>query len=232
MEGKEVFVNPNVNEYAVKNIIYYKLDENGEKKWENIIQRDQNSSFSYITSIKELNNGDFITAGQFWEGDNQNASILKLSKEGDLLWQRFYSYPDKKYCKIYDMEILENGSILLAGVNSSPQEGWMLAVDSLGCLMPNCVTSIEYEEIENDFISIDLYPNPVNHNLNIHFKSIERNSHGTFQVLSNTGQVMKKWKNDKSDHFIIIDVSEFLAGSYYLQYVNNGKTTNRKFIKS
>lgn len=75
--------------------------------------------------------------------------------------------------------------------------------------------------------SYKLYPNPVNHKLNI-------TSSGTInflEIYNVSGQIMYS-KSFSSENFVIIDVSHFEDGIYYLRITeDNGILSSQKFIK-
>lgn len=72
---------------------------------------------------------------------------------------------------------------------------------------------------ENNFI---IYPNPTNNFLNIKLKNKEDNY--IFEIYNNTGQLILE--TDR----LIIDVSEYLNGIYFLKIINN-RTSGIKVIK-
>ncbi len=77
--------------------------------------------------------------------------------------------------------------ILIAIQIRPPQESWLLALDSMGYLLPNCVTSTSEIAVLHAQALL-IYMNSVDHLLNIQFRSDRYISEGRFAyspILSN-----------------------------------------------
>jgi hypothetical protein len=112
-----------------------------------------------------------------------NGSLIKVNRNGNLIWNkqyRSYNYPETyRQHRLYDLDVLANGDIIAVGeINpqdgiSIPQQGWLLRVDSNGCIVDSnwCGwSSVEVEptpvawQAQND---IRVYPNPESDIINI-----------------------------------------------------------------
>jgi hypothetical protein len=119
----------------------------------------------------------YITGQQFEIGilnerpPQVHGFLSKVSMDGELQWIRRYlgtegsQFPDHK---IFDAALLEDGSIIMVGESSDlffedppGQRGWLLKVDSFGCLVPGCQL-VSTEPYETDqALHARVYPNPV-----------------------------------------------------------------------
>jgi hypothetical protein len=87
---------------------------------------------------------------------------LKTDANGDTLWTRTYN-PSDGIDLIRNMLVLPNGDIVMVGFgqgeNSTTQDGWILRVDSMGCLVEGC-GAVGVEEFEEEANYFQAYPNP------------------------------------------------------------------------
>lgn len=111
---------------------------------------------------KGLEDGTIVSCGVSVGDDGSQAGwLIKTDAEGDTLWTRTYN-PSSLIDFIRFMLVMPNGDIVMLGNGRAPgeviQDGWILRVDSMGCLVENCF-SVGVEEMdETGWFSI--YPNP------------------------------------------------------------------------
>ncbi|MFT5148906.1 MAG: hypothetical protein ACI86P_001590, partial [Flavobacteriales bacterium] len=74
--------------------------------------------------------------------------------------------------------------------------------------------------------NVKIYPNPTNSMINI---EIIEGAYDEVSVFSMTGQLIY-FGNNITDK-IMVDVSEFSAGMYFVRFVSNGQATTKRFIK-
>lgn len=233
--GREFYVNPGSNSYCMDDILVYKLDKHGDLLWETRIWDAYcHPVIKAVKGLKELKDGNILVAGSSYEPLRFKGTLIKLSAEGDSLWHRFYTDPTKTETiqhQINDMQVLDNGDILMCGESGGPQEGWLLRVDSMGCLIPNCHTAVE--KIRPDHTAeIMVAPNPVRDQLIVHIAVERRHKEGEFQLINMQGQVVREWDNSMQEITHMIDVDDLPPGQYQLLYSFQGKVlTSHPVVK-
>ena len=231
--GKEYYVNPNSNDYCMDDVYVYKLDKNGKLLWETRL--DDYSCSGNVKSIKkidELESGNILIAGAGGTDGKFHGLVAKLSSTGDSLWQRYYRHPDKPetlFHNFNDMTVLDNGDIILCGESGGPQEGWLMRVDSMGCLIPGCITAIESITSDHSF-EMMIAPNPIHDQLILHLAVDNRFKDGTCSLVNMQGQVVKSWVNTLTEVTHIVDVEDIPSGHYKLVYQSQGQYIESKGV--
>lgn len=204
-----------------------KVDENGESIWQKSITRGTEGQAFWGGG--ELSDGSLVASGptNVTNDGSQAGWLAKMSSIGDTLWTRVYN-PSNGTDYLRNMMVMDNGDIVMVGFgrgeNSTSQDGWILRVDSMGCVVEDChlVGIEESSTVENGF---SVYPNPVNDLLNIETKQgrIKQvdiyNAFGAL-VHSETGSAQQKR----------IEVSGFVAGVYLLMVETDQGVSSTKLV--
>jgi hypothetical protein len=80
-------------------------------------------------------------------------------------------------------------------------------------------------------VAISTYPNPVNSQLKITLPSNWHRKQVTFQVISQSGQVVKRSISGSANQMETVDVTSIAPGIYILSAICNGETAIQKIIK-
>jgi hypothetical protein len=154
-----------------------KLDAQGDSLWSWFSNTNAYEGYeSYITDIIQQNDGSFIAVGQEPTVNPIDSSlqykkqgmILKLTSEGDSVWQHHYYHPQASNKDashyLYRVRPTTDGGYVAAGYLALPdtgtQDSWVIKVDSNGCLTPNClVTGLPQIQRQNH-LEVTVYPNP------------------------------------------------------------------------
>jgi hypothetical protein len=154
-----------------------KLDAQGDSLWSWFSNTNAYEGFdSYITDIIQQDDGSFIAVGQEPTVNPIDSSlqykeqgmILKLTSEGDSVWQHHYYHPQASNKDashyLYRVRPTPDGGYVAAGYLALPdtgtQDSWVIKVDSNGCLTPNClVTGLPQIRWQNHS-EVTVYPNP------------------------------------------------------------------------
>ena len=150
------------------------LDAEGEILWSKEYNQNERASW---TSICASHDGNYYVSG--YEHDNvvfdsngegywlQYGVISKITPEGDLLWHRRYTVeqPNKLYDVFFNVMATSDGGILCNGTtyenDTTHQNAWIVKLDSLGCLTPNCGPSVDVIELPVGRNSpLKIWPNP------------------------------------------------------------------------
>jgi hypothetical protein len=143
-------------------IYVMKIDAVGNEVWTNRLEIPRNQGF---WSGHMYEDGNMLFSGQttYTDDDSQAGWLIKTDEHGDTLWTRTYN-PSPLIDRLLNMLVMPNGDIVMVGSGRAPgqtnQDGWILRVDSMGCLEEGChVVGVEEQlSIYNGQLSI--WPNP------------------------------------------------------------------------
>jgi hypothetical protein len=164
-DGSGLFTGAVGTTSSSKNIAYVaKLSPVGEIVWEKKHAAGITSS-AFAQPVLLENGKAILSGGVTLDLINQikYVRLWKIDAEGEILWERIYSYNESNPNYIYHQIGTSDGGI--AGVGFSHATGtlqdiWMLKVDSLGCLEPGCDGSVAAPE-PGAAIGLSIRPNPV-----------------------------------------------------------------------
>lgn len=129
-----------------------------------------------------LSDGSIVACGQTTdtEDGSQAGWLVKADANGDTLWTRTFN-PSNLIDRLLNMLLMPNGDIVMVGSGRAPgqtiQDGWVLRVDSDGCLVEGCSVGVEdLEQEEGYFIA---YPNPTTSTTTLTWQG---QTHGNFQL--------------------------------------------------
>jgi len=149
-----------------------KLDSAGEFIWQKTYGKSNEDVFE---SALELENGDFILAGASKNDSTYefNGWIMKLSANGDSLWERIYYARADKPNYFRNIKLAQDGGFVIGGdAWGSNQDYWAVKLDSMGCLVPGCDTiGSSIFTLEPDHDIIRLKPNPFIHSTSLTIQS-------------------------------------------------------------
>lgn len=168
---------------------------------------------------------------------------MKLNENGDNIWSRKYSkvYSNFSENAIYDFDILSDGSLIGVGqsndhlAQTQGQQGWIIRVDSMGCLIPGCdtFTATSLKEAPEEIIGVKVYPNPATDMVYIVLKSDNITENISFGVFDMNGNKMAEEKNASMDVSYLLYVENYPSGLYFVKVMQHEKEiTSRKFIKN
>jgi len=202
-----------------------KLNSSGDIQWE---QDYGGSGFERARKILKSVNGGYLIGGytSSEDGDVSNnygsadSWIINISEEGELEWE--ISVGSSRRDETYDLIETSNGDIVVVGYSWEADDGnnrdlWVYKLD---------VATSSSQEILSEKKGLKLYPNPVKNFLEIKSGGQE-NKTATIKIVSISGKTMYKSKTPVSE----IDVSQFPAGLYFLEYRTEDYVGASKFIK-
>lgn len=164
--------------------------------------------------------------------------LAKTNSEGELQWQRRYTYSsdstmfygDQNF--LFDVELAPDGGYVACGYLNdfgiSPESNaWVIKVDEFGCLEPGC-QNVDVNEIRLDMVdALSIYPNPVTTNctveLNISTNRITHSNEETSLILIDpTGKQLQRILVPPfiNDYKLQIDLSNYSGGVYQMHWIN------------
>ena len=166
-------------------------------------------------------------------------TLYKFTNEGTLVWKKRYRHPDYisdlSLHEIKDIVELENGDIITIGEILKLSEGrnvvWIMKLNSEGCLVDsNCsedvVTSVQESNSTYFKNKLSIFPNPVDNQLLIDWKSEEK--YALIELRDLGGKIYMKSNNE----IATLNTSDLQAGMYLIRVIDpKGLAHIRKFIK-
>lgn len=153
------------------NSYVYRLTDSGVFIWKYSTSWDIDTIFDnelYTIPIEEFENGDLLITGYYATNPYGYYSgyIAKVDINGNPIWERQY-YSNSGYDnRLNDIELTEDGGILVLGGARNEnfdedQNFWVLKLDSIGCVIPGCDTLADgIFELPFDKTGMVIFPNP------------------------------------------------------------------------
>jgi hypothetical protein len=158
--------------------------------------------------------------------------IMKADSLGIVLWQRRYNY--NRFTDFFqsgietsDKSILISGSATDTGLTGGGQNLWLVKLDSMGCLEPDCWVGLE--EANKNELCISVFPNPASDWLN--FKLNNPSEPITLELFSITGSLVMHI--NLVAQLEAIQVNHLNPGIYLAKFTDkSGKSSTQKIIIS
>ena len=189
--------------------------------------------------IIETETGDFVTTGTLTDSIGTSAGhISKVSASGELLWHRVYRYAEFGDNLLFDIDPMPNGGFLCTGwMNGIPflgdsipdQDAWLLAVDSMGCLVPGCDT-LDNAISEINPIEFLIYPNPADQFINIAFSKHESLKDAEIKLYDLQGRLIKQTPLQHNQATYMFDCSTLENGTYLLSIESKSFVSTKKIV--
>jgi hypothetical protein len=188
-----------------------------------------------IMNITKIREDKFLVIGAKYTNPdllNLGAWAILVDTAGKVIWDRTYILRADVDHYINDGVATSDGGYLMVGsvfgsnkVNER-QDGFIIKVDSLGCLDINtaCYPTSITESVINP-ISISVYPNPTKSDITVNLPKVP----ATITIHNLYGQTM--YKQMHSTNKLIINCSNWPQGIYQLSTTINNKAYNIKFLK-
>lgn len=200
-----------------------KIDTSGNQIW---LRRYILSGGQGLWSVAGLEDGNIVSCGiADAPSESQAGWLIKTNEFGDTIWTRMFD--SSNLTDLFrNLLTLPNGDIVAIGygrpTGQSGADGWVLRVDSMGCLEEGCydVGIMEWEGVRGYFTT---YPNPVIDFLTIEVEpSLELN----ISVVDITGKQFGLFYFPKGSGSRTLDVSDWPNGLYILK----GRDIQGKFF--
>jgi Secretion system C-terminal sorting domain len=233
-KGVEHILSPNLSSLLWHSYIF-KLNADHQFVWGTELRGSKRSIGKNLVKILQANDsGGYVAYGTVLEDksdgiERQGTWIVKVSNQGDSLWARYYtifdgfsSPPDPE-----DFKATPDGGYIVCGrtFGSSENFGWLMKLDSFGCLIPGC-NSNDGPNITTEAetqIKLAIYPNPTSDFLNFELRMSTLPQRASFRIVDANGKVVKELKSDSPWNTIILPVRDWASGVYWLQYSEGGE---------
>ncbi len=138
-----------------------KIDESGNIIWKKLQGVDVNA----YNWVREMSNTDLVGITSRRVNGTDDGFIIRTDSSGNEKWRRQYRFGND-HCYFRDVQETPDGGIICAGFvfdgASGGQDGWLVKLDSTGCLSSGCgePTSLLETPAASSY-TISVSPNPV-----------------------------------------------------------------------
>jgi hypothetical protein len=221
----------------------FKLDANRNLVWSTPLRGHESNPSNRITEMVEaLDGSGYVLTGQVVDSLQGPEPMLgtwlaKVSPDGDSLWARHFTWHEDELWAPWPWSLAAtpDGGYVAVGISLNVGQiapGWILKVDSFGCLVPGCHLPNAVVEEGKPTVKLSIYPNPTADFLNFHVKGHPPAGNASARIVNEAGQVMKQVQKISPDETVILPVANWPSGVYFLQYLSEGQTIiSEKFIK-
>ena len=208
-----------------------KYDTTGTQVWRrDLLQSDDQSRASRFHAGFEAVDSTLIMCGWLSRADTYtNGTVVKLDKNGEVLWTRLYSHFEVggvlPWQMFWDVKPTSDGGLVLTGEANSEDypygQLWLLKLDSLGCLVPGCNT-VGMEEVVTDLQGrLSVSPNPASEQARVELRCPEGFApQGDVRLVLVDAQgqeISRQVMVQNLDRFIAtVDVQSLTSGTYYV----------------
>ncbi|MBL7778566.1 MAG: T9SS type A sorting domain-containing protein [Chitinophagales bacterium] len=219
-------------------------DSTHHKIWE--LKLGQASAIPNLFQLKKLSDGHYLAAGGTYDSTYTDGQpykntgwLIKFDENGQVIWQRKYfnteDYPGQTNY-LYDLVELADGSIVAAGerideFNDYPQRGWLLRLDSYGCLVPGCQL-VGLDESTSEKMYLSIYPIPVSDQLYIHFNSPKVEGKYSLKIYTTDSKEVYNMANLVNNSTYVLNTHLFPKGVLIVQLFDERKlVSSQKIVK-
>jgi len=215
-----------------------KVNSTGVESWKKILSIDPELT-SFKSSITNDPRGGYVAAGTTRIDKNLEARLgwlTRFDNNGNEIWRRtvtaFPRNTDHEY--LYRIISLPDGGFVAAGSSFGKningrwnQEGWLVRVDSNGCMNPECSGDVlSVEGVHKSLNTVRLFPNPARDK--VFLESTETFPVATtVRIMDNLGRIIQQKNAPISQKRMQLSLSSIPPGIYYLQ-VENPKSVFRQ----
>lgn len=194
------------------------MDNTSEDFW---LQISTDGGASYVT-LEEWNRGD-----EFENNIRHNESVIISGPFTDQVRFRFRCDASGNNDKVYIDDVVLSGCLQPSNARlSSPNE----VVSKIG-KEDNSIIIEKHRLEETQDISLNLYPNPVSHQLTIDFQiEEEMDARLDYYIINSRGNIVFHQSATIQSQKQIIDISSIPTGYYFLRVVSDKFSMTEKFV--
>ncbi len=207
--------------------ILTKIDSNGDIIWQQTYLNGTG-----LTLYKSIQTSDFgIVSVGLTDVTLQNgndAYIQKVDFEGNLLWQKSFNGIGSGVDFFSNVIETSDGGLLINGSTnegfSGGQNLWLVKLDSMGCLEPDCWVGVE--QADANTLGVAVYPNPATDWLYLKYDNTHKI---TLEIFNLSGQKVLQHQHMAPKEGI--EISHLPAGLYLLRFVDElGNVATEKLV--
>jgi hypothetical protein len=208
--------------------ILIKINSDGDVIW----QREFPFGYelSLYSSIQVLDEGIVSIGLTTLNSTNGNDGFIqRINYDGNLVWQRYFNGSASVTDYFTDIIETSDGGILACGAagdanESGGQNLWLVKLDSLGCLEPDCWVGVE--QADANTLGVAVYPNPATDWLYLKYDNTSKIS---LEIFNLSGQRVLQHQHMAPKEGI--EISHLPSGLYLLRFVDEfGNMATEKLV--
>ncbi len=195
-----------------------RTDQDGDSIWARSFGTNFQSSTSY--DVVRIDNEDaYVMCGNYSDGSEVNAWLVRLDAQGDTVWTRRYGPSGANNVEsALALNRTSSGGYVLAGIywDLNGQRGTDFYVIKTG---PEILSADEHFSILPNSFSLSVYPNPFNSQatLTLHLPRPERAEVVMYDVLGRVVRTVADRVFIAGEHRLIVDGGGLPSGLYFVR---------------
>jgi hypothetical protein len=185
------------------------------------------SALLYIS--RKVSDGEIFSVGLTSNTTESNSGFyMRCDSMGNPIFLRRVNYLNEVDFFIDFIETSDGGILINGAAADTPEDGgqnlWLVKLDSLGCLEPDCWVGVEQAEVNT--LGVSIYPNPATDWLYLKYDNT-RNI--TLEIFNLSGQRVLQHQHMAPKEGI--EISHLPAGLYLLRFVDEfGNVATEKLV--
>jgi hypothetical protein len=190
----------------------------------------------FVGSIIGLSDGSgFVACGSILDYNFPKASygyLFKASPSGDSLWMRKYlplgwTNDRARWMDLFQLQESPYGGLVTCGRvsddSTSAIRGWVMHLDSMGCLVPGCDKTVSTEDLASGRQkAFEVYPNPVLSNWIYLLSRVRTDESLQMRLINIEGEILMQRTIDPQEgvQYMIPFPEETIPGIYLFQLMD------------
>ena len=237
--GTEIELTPSFNDVFWQPMVM-KVDTGYSTIWETTFVTNEPFGNVRIEDIVPTGKSEFIGVGLSADTGRIQKHIglmFKLNDAGDSLWCRMHNIINTRptaYQHLKQIQATMDGGFIAAGeawTSDGPeaiQSGWLINVDSHGCVVPDCHL-VATEDVESADLDIRIWPNPVEGMLHVFKRDRDQLM---ISISDITGKMISQFETERGEGTWSVIVVDLVPGVYSITARNRaGYVWSQKFVK-
>ncbi len=185
------------------------------------------SALLYIS--RKVSNGEIFSVGLTSNTTESNSGFyMRTDSMGNPIYLRRVNYLNEVDFFLDFIETSDGGILINGAAADTPEDGgqnlWLVKLDSMGCLEPDCWVGVE--QAEANTLGVAVYPNPATDWLYLKYDNTRKI---TLEIFNLSGQRVLQHQHMAPKESI--EISQLPAGLYLLRFVDElGNVATEKII--
>ncbi len=211
------------------------VDSNFRMTWITEFPYTPTDEHRAIWMIRQLSDSSYVAVGDQLVTSSAGSYGwgAKVSRNGEIVWNRYYLSDTAKYAALRDVAERPDGSLIFTGTTMNDtlptwhqtEDVWLVSVDSNGCENGWCVPAL-VNKIKPTNSSVLVYPNPATSVVNFQY-AYQNNV--TIKIIDITGRLMDEQtlQNSSTSSF---NLTKYAPGIYLYQFRTDGEVQSGKVM--
>ncbi len=185
------------------------------------------SALLYIS--RKVSNGEIFSVGLTSNTTESNSGFyMRCDSMGNPIYLRRVNYLNEVDFFLDFIETSDGGILINGAASDTPEDGgqnlWLVKLDSLGCLEPDCWVGVE--QADANTLGVAVYPNPATNWLYLKYDNTRKI---TLEIFNLSGQLVLQHQHMAPKEGI--EISHLPSGLYLLRFVDEfGNMATEKLV--